>query len=584
MIEERSKYCGLVGEEDLGKEVTLFGWVHRVRDHGGVIFIDLRDREGIVQLVVEEVKNPKVYKVAKSLRNEFVVKAKGRVRRRPEGTENPKLKTGYFEVLLEDLKVLSESKVLPFPVEEETKVSEELKLKYRYLDLRRESVKKNLLFRHEFYQKTRKFFLERGFVEVETPYLTKSTPEGARDFLVPSRLQRGKFYALPQSPQLFKQILMVAGFDRYFQIVKCFRDEDLRADRQPEFTQVDFEMSFVDEEDVMNLVEEYIEFLFFELLGIRIKRPFYRISYGESLKLYGTDKPDRRIPLILYELSEIFKETKFKVFSEALKGGGVIKALKVPKKLSRREIDEVVSYAQRLGAKGLAWIKVENGKLNSPIVKFFSEEEVKGLTQKTKLKEGEVLFFLADRGELVNKVLSQLREHLGKELRREGWDFLWVIDFPLFEWDEEEGRFVSLHHPFTAPKEEDVPLLEDERTIPLVRSRAYDLVINGEEVGGGSIRIKDSKLQRKIFKILNIPEEEVERNFGFLLEALDYGAPPHGGFALGLDRMVALMLGLDSIRDVIAFPKTQKGTCPLTSAPDYVEERQLKELSIKTDA
>ncbi|NPB06849.1 MAG: aspartate--tRNA ligase [Aquificae bacterium] len=595
MYEEfkRDKYCGEVSEQDEGKRLRLTGWVHRVRNHGGVVFVDLRDREGVLQVVAEEKTSREAYEVADRLKPEFVIGVEGVVRRRPPGTENPKLKTGNWELVAEKIVVLNESAPLPFPVDEETPVSEELKLRYRYLDLRRERMRENLLFRSRAYRLIRDFLYEKGFVEVETPFLTKSTPEGARDFLVPSRLHPGKFYALPQSPQLFKQILMVAGFDRYFQIVKCLRDEDLRADRQPEFTQVDLELSFADEEEVMSLSEELVALLFKELLGVELKRPFERVSYREALERYGTDKPDRRFGMELVELTDLFKESAFKVFREPAASGGKVKAIKVPKLLSRKELDELTRFVRGLGAGGLAWVKYEKGALSSPIVKFFSEQEKEGLIRRTGLKEGETLLFSAGDKELTYKVLSALRLRLAEELglKREGFDVLWVVDFPFAEWDEEEGRFTPLHHPFTMPRKEDLPLLEEalktdrlEEKIALVervRSRAYDLVINGEEVGGGSVRIHKPEIQQKVFKLLGIGEVEAQEKFGFLLEALRYGAPPHAGIAFGLDRLLALMLGLDSIRDVIAFPKTQKGVCPLTGAPDFADPKQLKELKIK---
>jgi len=592
---KRTKYCGHISEEDLNKEVILNGWVHRIRNHGGVIFIDLRDREGIVQCVVEEKDNPKVYDLADSLKSEYVVAIRGKVRRRPPGTENQKLKTGYYEVVIEELEILNTSEVPPFPIDEETPISEETKLRYRYLDLRRESMKENLLFRHRAYQVARKVFVEEGFVEIETPFLTKSTPEGARDFLVPSRLHPGKFYALPQSPQLFKQILMVAGFDRYFQIVKCLRDEDLRADRQPEFTQIDFEMSFVDEEDVMAFSERLIATLFKELLGIELKRPFDRMPYREAMERYGSDKPDRRFGLELIDLTDIFSNTEFKVFRQAIDNGGVVKAINFKgSNLSRKEIDELTQFVQSLGAKGLAWIKVEEDKLNSPIVKFFSQEETQKLLERVQADVGDVIFFSADKREMVYKVLGSLRLHIGKKynlINTENFDVFWVVDFPLMEWDEEEKRFVSLHHPFTSPREEDIPLLkkalevedleEKKKLVHSVRARAYDLVINGYEVGGGSIRIHRREVQELVFRLLQISDMEAREKFGFLLDALKYGAPPHGGLAFGFDRLLAIMRGLDSIRDVIAFPKTQKGICPLTGAPDYVDPKQLKELHVK---
>lgn len=592
---KRTKYCGEIGEEDLGREVVLCGWVHRVRNHGGVIFIDLRDREGLVQVVVEESVNPEAYNVADQLRSEYVVCVKGVVRKRPPGTENPKLKTGMYEVVCYEIEVLNTCEPLPFPVEEETPVSEELRLKYRFLDLRRESMKENILFRHRSYQIIRRTLVEKGFVEVETPFLTKSTPEGARDFLVPSRLHPGKFYALPQSPQLFKQVLMVAGIDKYFQIVKCLRDEDLRADRQPEFTQVDIEMSFVDEEDVIQISEELVSNLFKELLGIDLKRPFDRMSYAEVMERYGTDKPDRRFGLELVDVSQELKETHFMVFRSVLETGGVVKGMNLKGlSLSRRELDDLTKKAQELGARGLAWIKLEKGKLVSPITKFLTEGETNALLEKMGGEEGDTIVLCADSRDVVNKVLSSLRLQIAKQyglIDEEKWDILWVVDFPLLEWDQEEGRFVSVHHPFTAPRQEDIPKLEEAlraedpkdkiKLVSSVKARAYDLVINGEEVGGGSVRIHDPKLQKMIFDLLNISQQEAEEKFGFLLRALRYGAPPHAGIAFGLDRLIAIMRGLDSIRDVIAFPKTQKGVCPLTGAPDYVSPKQLRELHIR---
>ncbi len=592
---KRDIYCAEVSQEHVGKELYLCGWVHRVRNHGGVIFIDLRDRTGIVQVVIEEKSNPELYEKADRVRPEWVIGVKGVVRKRPEGTENPKLKTGYVEVVASEFKVFNTSETPPFPVEEEIHVGEELKLRYRYIDLRREFMRENLLFRHRLYQTTRKFFEREGFIEIETPFLTKSTPEGARDFVVPSRLHPGKFYALPQSPQLFKQILMVAGFDRYFQIVKCFRDEDLRADRQPEFTQIDYEMSFVREEEVMDVAEGLVCELFKELLGVELERPFERVSYREVMERYGSDKPDRRFGLELVDITDIFKNTEFKVFKGVIEKGGVVKAINFKgSNLSRKEIDDLTKFVQKLGAKGLAWIKVEKDRLNSPIVKFFSQEEISSLLDRLSAQEGDVIFFSADSRDMVHKILGSLRLHLGKTynlIDENRWDVLWVVDFPLMEWDEEEGRFVSLHHPFTAPKEEDIPKLKEalktddlerkKELVHSVRARAYDLVINGEEVGGGSIRIHTTDLQEVVFKLLNIGEVEAQEKFGFLLEAFRFGAPPHGGLAFGLDRLVALMRGLDSIRDVIAFPKTQKGICMLTSAPDYLTPKQLKEVHIK---
>jgi len=590
---KRDYFCGELTENNIGDEVRLLGWAESVRDHGGVIFINLRDKEGIIQIVIDPSLSPKeAYKKAKRVRTEYVLAVRGRVQRRPEGTENPKIPTGNIEVIVDEIKILNTCDILPFQIEDDIEVKEEVRLRYRYLDIRRPSMMKKLILRHEVYQATREYLAGKGFLEVETPMLTKSTPEGARDFLVPSRLEQGKFYALPQSPQLFKQILMIGGIERYFQIVKCFRDEDLRKDRQPEFTQIDFEMSFVNEEDIITISEGLIHHLWKKVLGIELKLPFPRMSYKEAIEKYGTDKPDLRYGLELIDVSDIAKDVEFKVFRTAVESGGLVKGINIKggAKFSRKEIDDLTKEAINFGAKGMAWIKLEKGKANSPILKFFTDEQKEKLFEKMGAEDGDLLIFIADDYETTHRVLGFLRKIIAEkmELIPEGeWKFTWVVDFPLVEWDDEENRLVALHHPFTSPKDEDIDKLDEainNKDIALTfKSKAYDIVLNGEEIGGGSIRIHRPDIQKKMFELLGISDEEAEEKFGFLINALKYGAPPHGGLAFGLDRVVALMTNSDSIRDIIAFPKTQKGICPLTEAPDYVKEEQLEELGIEVN-
>ncbi len=583
----RTHGCGELRERHIGETVTLCGWAQRRRDHGGVIFIDLRDRSGVVQLVFDPDARES-FAVAERVRTEYVLRVSGRVRRRPEGTENPRLPTGAVEVVGETLEILNRAEPLPFQLDEED-VGEEVRLRYRYLDLRREAMRERLLLRARVTGTLRRFLDERGFVDVETPILTRATPEGARDYLVPSRVHPGSFYALPQSPQLFKQILMIGGLERYYQIARCFRDEDLRADRQPEFTQLDMEMSFVDEDDVMGLVEDMFRALFDRVLDVALPDPFPRMSYAEAMERYGTDRPDLRIPLELVEIADLVRESGFKVFAgPAQDPAGRVAVLRLPggAELTRKEIDGYTEFVGRHGAKGLAWIKVQDparGRegLQSPIVKFLDDAALAGILARTGAAAGDILFFGADRAEVVNEALGALRVRLGHDrgLVREGWRPLWVVDFPMFEWDADERRWVALHHPFTAPRVDDPARLADSPAS--VRSRAYDLVLNGTEVGGGSIRIHRPEMQEAVFALLGIGPEEAREKFGFLLDALRYGAPPHGGIAFGLDRLVMLMCGARSIREVIAFPKTQTAVCPLTRAPAPVSELQLRELNLR---
>ena len=582
----RTHYCGQVDESEIGEEISVCGWVHRRRDHGGVIFVDLRDREGLLQVVFDP-DRAEIFAEAERIRGEYVLAVKGLVRQRPEGTINPNMKTGQVEVLAHELITLNDSETPPFHHDEHA--NEELRLKYRYLDLRRAEMLGNLRLRHAVTRAMRKFLDNSGFIDVETPMLTRATPEGARDYIVPSRTHPGKFFALPQSPQIFKQLLMMSGLDRYYQIVRCFRDEDLRADRQPEFTQLDIEMSFVDEEDVMGMVEKLVQTLFREVMDVELPSPFPRMSHAEAMHRFGSDKPDLRIPLELIEVADLMKSVEFKVFAgPAADPEGRVAALCLPggSELSRKEIDDYTAYVARYGARGLAYIKVNDvaaGRegLQSPILKFLPDETILGIMQRTGAADGDLVFFGADKARVVNDALGALRVKLGEDrgLVTSDWQPLWVVDFPMFEKDQTTKRWTALHHPFTAPATDDADAL---RKAPgTVLSRAYDMVLNGSEIGGGSIRIHNKNMQKAVFKLLGISDEEAEEKFGFLLRALEFGCPPHGGIAFGLDRMVMLMAGADSIRDVIAFPKTQSASCPLTNAPGEVSQEQLRETGIR---
>jgi aspartyl-tRNA synthetase len=585
----RSHYCGQLNESLIDQEVELAGWVHRRRDHGGVIFIDLRDREGLAQVVFDP-DTPDIFAIAESVRNEFVLQIKGRVRHRPVGTENPDLPTGQVEVLGKELTILNRSETPPFMLDiDDDEVGEEHRLRYRYVDLRRPMMLERMRLRSEITRVLRYYLDNNGFFDMETPMLTKATPEGARDYLVPSRTHQGHFFALPQSPQIFKQLLMISGMDRYYQIVRCFRDEDLRADRQPEFTQLDIETSFMDEEQIMSMMEEMIRDLFGKVLEEPLPNPFPRMSYAEAIDRFGSDKPDLRIPLELVEVADLMKDVEFKVFSgPANDPASRVTALRLPKggELSRKEIDDYTKYVAIYGARGLAYIKVNElakGRegLQSPILKFLPDEVISGIMQRVGAEDGDLVFFGADKAKVVNEALGALRVKVGhdRQMVERGWRPLWVVDFPMFEWDEGSKRWMSLHHPFTSPKEEHLELLESDPGA--CSSRAYDMILNGTELGGGSMRIFRASVQERVFQALGISDEEAQDKFGFLLDALKYGCPPHGGLAFGLDRMVMLMTGAKSIRDVMAFPKTQSANCMLTEAPSQVSPQQLIELGIR---
>jgi aspartyl-tRNA synthetase len=581
----RTHTCGELRENNIGQKVVLNGWVDNRRDLGGLIFIDIRDRYGITQVVFEPGFNEEAHNSAKGLRNEFVVSVEGIVRKRPPETDNPNLATGHVDVMVNKLVILNEAKPSPIPIKDKIDTSEDVRLKYRYLDLRRSSLQRNLLMRHRMYQVVRKFFDENNFVEIETPVLMKSTPEGARDYLVPSRLHKGKFYALPQSPQIYKQILMVSGFDRYFQIVKCFRDEDLRADRQPEFTQVDVEMSFVDQQHIFELVEQLMKTLFKEIWNKELSLPLLRLTFNEAMEKYGSDKPDLRFNLQIKTLNHVFVSTEFKVFKDQIKNNGIITGLVAPGcgDYTRNQLDVITDFVKKLGAGGLIWLRVKDNDLEAPIAKYLTAEEKTKLVESLSAKTGDLLFILSGAKIKTLSIMGSLRMEMARrlELLKDGSEpaLLWVTDFPLLEWDEQAKRYYPIHHPFTSPYPEDIPLMETDPSV--VRAKAYDLVLNGNEIAGGSIRIHNTSLQTKMFNTLGITEEDAVQKFGFLLSAFKYGAPPHGGIAFGFDRMAMIFAGESSIREVIAFPKTASAVSLMDDSPSIVSEEQLKELHIK---
>lgn len=580
---KRSHYCGKLRESNIGETVTLMGWVQKRRNLGGLIFVDLRDREGICQIIFDNDVSATAFEKASDIRGEYVLAVTGKVAQRQ--SVNDQLPTGQIEVFAESLKILCESEVPPIHVEDNDDAGERLRLKYRYLDLRKPKMQRNFITRHKVTSVARRFFDANGFIDVETPMLTKPTPEGARDYLVPSRVNPNRFYALPQSPQLFKQLLMVSGFDRYYQITKCFRDEDLRADRQPEFTQIDIEMSFVDEDDVMNMNEQLLKKIFKEVADFDVQLPLRRLTYKEAMERFGSDKPDLRFGFELQSVNEVVKDCDFKVFKDTVANGGDVRGINFKahaENISRKEIGKLEDFVKTYGAKGLAWIKLSGGEVQSPIAKFLSEETLAGIIKTMNGEQGDLLVFVADKPSVVFDSLGALRCEVAKKLDaidKSKYEFLWVTDFPLFEYDEEEDRYVAKHHPFTSPKDEDVAKLESDPAN--CRAKAYDIVLNGYEIGGGSIRIHDSSVQERMFKALGFTEEEANEKFGFFIDAFKYGAPPHGGIAYGLDRIVMLIVGTENIRDVIAFPKTQDAKCLLTNAPGEADDKQLNELYLK---